>query len=66
MYLEALTERVPWFVALDHTNYVRYIPVNQPHEQNNACINSDGGEVGLTDNPIALQRWLVAGPEVMR
>jgi len=28
MYLDALTERVPWFVALDHTNYVRYIPVH--------------------------------------
>ena len=23
-----------------------------------------GGAVGLTDNPSALQRWLVAGPEV--
>ena len=102
MYLDALTERVPWFVALDHTNYVRYIPVHlrditelptkhpdvarefnagnftiqktnrvfsaipiaQAHEQNNACSKRDGGTVGLTDNPSALQRWLVAGPEV--
>ena len=75
MYLDALTERVPWFFALDHTNYVRWIrvhfrdltelptkypdvarefnagnftiqksnrvfsaiPIDQAHEQNNAC-----------------------------
>ena len=102
MYLDALTEQVPWFVALDHTNYAHWIPFHlrditelrtkhpdvarelnagnftihktnqvfsaipsdQGHEQNNACIKSDGGAVGLTDNPSALQRWLVAGPEV--
>ena len=28
MYLDALTERVPWFFALDHTNYVSWIPVH--------------------------------------
>ena len=102
MYLDALTERVPWFVALDHTNYVRYIPghlrditelpkkhpdvarefnagnftiqktnrvfsaipIDQAHEQNNACSKRDGGAVGLTDDPSALQRWLVARAEV--
>ena len=25
-----------------------------------------GGAVGLTDSPAALQRWVVAGPEVVR
>ena len=100
MYLDALTERVPWCVALDHPNYVRYIPVHlrditelptkhpdvvrefnagnftiqktnrvfsgidQAHEQNSACSKRDGGTVGLVDNPSALQRWLVTGPEV--
>ena len=28
MYLYALTELVPWFHALDHTNYARLIPVH--------------------------------------
>ena len=28
MYLDALTELVPWFCALDHTNYARWIPVH--------------------------------------
>ena len=42
------------------------IPVDQAHEQNNAAIKGDGGAVGLTDNPSALRRWMVAGPEVAR
>ena len=42
----------------------RVFPIDQAHEQNNACSKRDGGAVGLTDNPSALQRWLVAGPEV--
>ena len=28
VYLDALTERPPWFFALDHTNYARWIPVH--------------------------------------
>jgi len=27
-YLDALTEMTPWFYALDHTNYARWIPVH--------------------------------------
>lgn len=42
------------------------IPIDQAHEQNNGCIKGDGGAVGLTDNPSALRRWIVAGPEVAR
>ena len=104
MYFDALTELAPWFYALDHTNYARWIPVHlkdiaelpnrhpvvttefndgkfvvhktqqifsgipidQAHEQNNALIKGDGEAVGLTDNPSALQRWMIAGPEVSR
>jgi len=102
MYLDALTQQAPWFHALDHTHYTRWIsvhwkdmveltikrpdvankfseghftvqktqrvfsliPIDQAHEQNNACIKGDGGTVGLTDNPSALRRWMVAGSEV--
>jgi hypothetical protein len=28
MYLDALTELVPWFHALDHTHYARWVPVH--------------------------------------
>ena len=41
--------------------------IDQAHEQNNvAAVKSDGGAVGLTQNPEALRRWMVAGPEVVR
>ena len=42
------------------------IPIDQAHEQNNAAIKGDGGAVGLTDNPAALRRWMMAGPEITR
>jgi len=42
------------------------IPIDQAHKQNNACIKRDGGAVGLTDNPAAFRRWVIAGPEVAR
>ena len=94
MYLDALTltELVPWFCALDHTNYARWIPVHlrdmaelsKKHLESSTMATSqykrpkeffsaipidqahDGGAVGLTDNPSALRRWMIAGPEVAR
>jgi len=104
MYLDTLTELTPWFFALDHTDYARWIPVHlrdmaelskmqpdiyskfdnghfivqktkrifsaipidQAHKQNNACVKSDGGAVGFTENPSALRRWMISGPEVTR
>ena len=42
------------------------LAVDQAHEQNNAIIKGDGGAIGLTEDPAALRRWLVAGPEVCR
>ena len=42
------------------------IPIDQAHEQNNAVIKGDGGAVGLTEDPGALWRWMVAGPELSR
>ena len=40
--------------------------LDQAHEQNNGAVTSDGGAVGLTQNPQALRRWMVAGPEMVR
>lgn len=42
------------------------LPIDQAHEQNNACVKGDGGAVGLTENPTALRRWMVCGPEIAR
>ena len=40
--------------------------LDQAHEQVNALVKGDGGVVGLTENPMALRRWMIAGPEVSR
>ena len=36
------------------------------HEQGYANVKGEGGAVGLTDNPSALRRWMVAGPDLSR
>ncbi|KAK3716735.1 hypothetical protein QZH41_006309 [Actinostola sp. cb2023] len=100
LYVEVLQALAPWFFALDHINYSRWlplhirdmenlpdsiqekfkecwvihktsnkfssIPIDQAHEQNNAILKGSGGIIGLTENPVAFRRWLVAGPEVAR
>ena len=40
--------------------------IDQCHEQVNAPIKNDGDAVGLTESPQALERWMVAGPEIAR
>lgn len=42
------------------------VAIDQAHEQNNAAVKGDGGAVGLTENPAALRRWMVCGPEMAR
>ena len=42
------------------------IAIDQAHEQNNAHVKGDGGAVRLTQNPSALRRWMVSGPEMAR
>ena len=40
------------------------LALDQAHEQANAIIKADGGAIGLTEDPSALRRWMVAGPMV--
>lgn len=40
------------------------LAIDHAHEQNNASVKGDGGAVGLTENPSALRRWMVSGPEM--
>ncbi|KAH3830802.1 hypothetical protein DPMN_104055 [Dreissena polymorpha] len=40
--------------------------IEQAHQQANAIIKEDGGTVGVTEDPSALRRWMVAGPELSR
>jgi hypothetical protein len=42
------------------------LAVDQAHEQHNAIVKGDGGAIGLTQDPTALRRWMLAGPEICR
>ena len=42
------------------------IAMDQAHEQNKKVVQGDGGAVGLLQNPKALLRLMVAGPELAR
>ncbi len=42
------------------------IALDQAHEQLNELVKGDGGAIGLTENPAALLRWMIAGPEIAR
>ena len=42
------------------------IALDQAHEHVNSEVKGEGEAVGLTENPAALRRWMVGGPEVAR
>ena len=54
------------FVVHKTANKFSVIAIDQCHEQNNAMVKGSGGAIGLTGNPGALRRWMVAGPEIAR
>ena len=37
---------------------------DQAHEQNNKCIKTNGGDIGLIDNDNALAEWATTGPYI--
>ena len=50
-----------WVLQKTTTRF-RAIPLDQAYEQENAKVKGEDGVVGLTENPIALKRWIMAGP----
>lgn len=54
------------FVVHKSNRLFSSMAIDQAHEQANAVIKGDGGAICLTENPSALKRWMVAGPEVRR
>ena len=54
------------FVVHKTSNKFSAMSIDQCHEQNNAVVKESGGAKGLTGNPGALRRWMVAGPEIAR
>ena len=42
------------------------LAIDQTYDQHNVVVKDDGGAIGLTECPAALQRWLLSGTEVAR
>lgn len=55
------------FVAYKTANKFSAIALDHCHEQNKKLITGTSGcAIGLTENPNALRRWMIGGPEVVR
>ena len=54
------------FTVQKTANAFSSIPLDQAHEQNNELIKGEGGVIGITENPNAVLRWMLAGPELAR
>ena len=52
------------FVVNKSSHDFSAIAIDQAHEQANAVIKADGGAIGVTEDPSALSRWIIAGPEI--
>ena len=59
-------EKQGHWVLSKTSKYFSAIPIDQAHEQENASVKGSGGCIGLTENPIALKRWMLSGPELAR
>ena len=54
------------FAVRKSTHAFSAIAMDHVHKQENASIKGDGGVIGLTENPSALRRWMIGGPELVR
>ncbi|KAG7162457.1 hypothetical protein Hamer_G008001, partial [Homarus americanus] len=70
-YVDALAAIVPWFFSLDHTSYAHWLSVRirdlaslQCHPNLYAEFCAGNLAVHKMEKPVALCRWMVAGPEI--
>ena len=62
-----ITDQLHKFWVFPKTqNRFSAMPLDQAHEQNNAKVKETRGAIGLTENPVALKRRMVSGPEQSR
>ena len=50
------------WVVKKTTNRFSSMPIDQAHEQNYELVKGSGVAVGLTENPSAFRKWMIAGP----
>ena len=53
------------FFTVRKTNCVfSNMEIDQAHEQKNKILKTDGGVIGILDNPTALLKWTICGPVI--
>ena len=62
---EQFEEQCHWVLSKTN-NAFSSIPIDQAHEQENAYVKGSGGCIGLTENPVAFRRWMLAGSELAK
>ena len=62
---EEFTINQRWVVSKTRNKFSA-IPIDQAHKQVNRTVKRQGGAVGLTENKIAFQRWMLSGQELAR
>ena len=54
------------WVVLNSRHRFSSIQIDQTHEQNNDLVKRSGSAVGLTENPSAVNKWMITGPKQAR
>ena len=54
------------FVVFKSSHKFSAIDIDHAHEQAYVVIKGEGGAIGVTEDPSALRRWMVAGSKVSR
>ena len=54
------------FIITKTLNLFSKMAIDQAHEPESEKVKGEGGAMGITEDPAALLRWMVAGPEVAR
>ena len=61
MYVQGYGKKGKFTLNMSRQPFSRR-PLDESHEQNNACVKADGGAIGLTQNHTALLQWMVSAP----
>lgn len=63
LYLITYIRLIRYFWVIQKTRYkFSRMTIDQAHEQHNELVKGSGGAIGLTENPVAFRRWMIAGP----
>ena len=54
-----------WVVSKTQNRFSA-MPIDQAHEQSHLVVKGSSDAVGLTENPAAFRKWMIAGPEQAR